>query len=114
MDQHSFFPGRRVVDEPGFLEFQPGFGVEVVEFVFGHDLFNHKGQKLRVTLPSRTGVPPVFAARTVNRNPDPDLERSERKGKEPRRVFAASRRDSSLPSVVQNDTVFSMFGASFI
>jgi len=35
MTKHTLFAGRRIVDKPGFLEFQPGFRVEVVEFV-GH------------------------------------------------------------------------------
>jgi hypothetical protein len=40
MHQHALFARRRVVDEPGFLEFKPGFGVEVVEFVWArHVLF---------------------------------------------------------------------------
>ena len=34
MDEHALLARRRVVDEPGFLEFEPGFGVEVVEFVW--------------------------------------------------------------------------------
>ncbi len=34
MDQYALFARRRVMDEPGFLEFEPGLRVEVVEFVF--------------------------------------------------------------------------------
>ena len=38
VDEHALLARRRVVDEPGFLEFEPGFGVEVVEFVWAwHD-----------------------------------------------------------------------------
>ena len=40
MDQHAFLARRRVMNEPGFLEFEPGFGIEVVEFVWTrHILF---------------------------------------------------------------------------
>ena len=36
MHQHAFFARRRVMNEPRFLELQPCFGGEVVEFVGGH------------------------------------------------------------------------------
>lgn len=35
---HVFFARRRGVDEPGFLEFDPFFGVEVVEVVVFHEI----------------------------------------------------------------------------
>ncbi len=34
VDQYPLFTRRWVVDEPGFLELEPCFRVEVVEFVF--------------------------------------------------------------------------------
>jgi hypothetical protein len=38
MHQHALPARRRVVDEPGFLELEPNFGVEVVQAVFGGHL----------------------------------------------------------------------------
>ena len=36
MHQYALLARRRVMDEPRFLELQPFFIREVVEFVFGH------------------------------------------------------------------------------
>ena len=38
MDEYALLTRRWVVDEPGFLEFEPGFGVEVVEFVWARHI----------------------------------------------------------------------------
>ena len=42
MHQHAFLARRRVVDEPGFLEFEPGFWVEVVEFVWARHILLYR------------------------------------------------------------------------
>ena len=39
MYQNSLFAGRRVMDKPRFLELQPFFVGEIVEFVFWHGVF---------------------------------------------------------------------------